>query len=156
VDNNISQNWILKQYLEQITVLSKEHDIYLNDLFLKLGIPKNTNQDQIHTLVAWEAVPNSQSFFFDFENNEDIIKDFFQQSKIKQSKDLILEMGLEFPIIQIPTQLFINHWEDFVAANGFMGILCIDTENNLLFEFSDDSSYLLYSNFTIQNLNPNQ
>ena len=65
-------------------------------------------------------------------------------------------MGLDLPIIEIPAQLFINHWEDFVSANGFMGILCIDTENNLFFEFSDDSSYLLYSNFVIQTSKPNQ
>jgi hypothetical protein len=149
MNTKITTNWALKPFADQIKVLSEDYESYLQGLFERYQLPKNTEQDRIRTLLDWQKIANAEHFVYDYENNEEEIKQFFSHSDLASCPFLTIELGLDFPIIQVPTPFFIEHWTDFVAANGYMGMLCL-SENGLFMEFTDDSDYFLFSNFALK------
>lgn len=145
----IKCNGYLKNYDNSIEILSDDYPLYLNKLCGYYGIPLN-HKDRLNTIIAWDEVSTKYSFFYDFVNNEKSISSWLENSMLKDIEKIIIGFDYNLPIIKVETSIFIENWEDFVAASAFSGITCISENSNLFFEFTDDAFYTLYSNFPIK------
>lgn len=110
---------------------------------------RTSDNNPYNTLFDWDRIKPSYNFFFDFDNNEDIIKKQLSESKLKSSSFVYIETLSDIPIIRTRTEYFIANWIDFVAANAGQGSICITDDFKLLMEFTDDFKYYLFSNFII-------
>jgi hypothetical protein len=131
-----------------VKILSPYDDTLFENKLLSFGYPINKHQDIMKTHLDWRSV-RSFSFFFDYVGNEDIV-DLFKKSKLcNPERKIILELNPGNPIIELPGILFSENWEDILMENS-LGVSGISTDGELVFEFTDDADYLLYSNFPIK------
>lgn len=150
INNDINKqikNHFLKPYVNNIEVLSVDYPNYFYTILNNNGIIIN-KEKQISTLIDWENISNSNFFFFDYEGSEIEISQLLRKSFIKTTSFLIIEFGYDIPVLKVDTNVFIDNWNDFVAASGYMGITIISNDSKFIMEFTDGG--LLYSNFKIR------
>jgi hypothetical protein len=132
----------------------------LDSKVLRFKIDSGTNfkfdtsdNNPYNALFDWDRIKPSYSFFFDFDNNEDIIRRQLSESKLKNSSFIYIETLSDIPILRTRTEYFIANWIDFIDANAGQGSICITDDFKLLMEFTDDRKYYLFSNFLISQNN---
>jgi hypothetical protein len=138
----INNNWILKKYIDCIQVLPND----FRERFLMYNIPII----EYETFIDWEKIKPNYSFMYDYEGNELEIAGFLKQSALTDYQHVLLYIDSDISIIEVETKTFIDNWEDFVASNGFTGIVVFTNDGKFFAEFTDDSQWKLYSNFLIK------
>ena len=134
-------NWALKNLSGKYRVT----DINLKQTLKEHNIPI----DEIETIINWKLVNPKYNFFYDYIGNEEISK-FLKKSPISNYKNIYIYLNYNDPIIEINTNAFIDKWEDLLASTGYSGLLVFTDNGRHFMEFTDDSSYQLYSNFPIK------
>lgn len=134
-------NWILKENSDQF----KEVDFDVYQKLIDLSIPVI----ELETFVDWNNISPKYNFFYDYVGNEIDIKKKLIKSPISNYSTVIIQIGCGIPPIEINTLVFIEKWEDFVSSNGYSGIFIFTNDGKYFIEFTDDSSYELYSNFLL-------
>jgi len=136
----------------QVEILSAYDERFFEEKLISFGYPINKNQDKMRTHVDWDKL-NGYSFYYDYVGNDEI-GDLLKRSQLcNPDHAIILELNPGNPIISIDSFLFAELWEDIINENSF-GISGLTTDGRWLFEFTDDSKYLLYSNFEIKGNTP--
>lgn len=122
----------------------------LTQFLTSLGIPNTgTHWDIDHATVDWNIVNPHYQFFFDYENNQQEITNWLQNSKLATYEYLYTWLDWDDPIIKIKTVDFIKNWEAFYMAS-VEGMVVTTIDGSKFLEFTDDWKYLLHSNFQIQ------
>ena len=117
-------------------------------VLLSFGYPINKSQHVMRTHVDWQKIKGF-SFFYDYVGNTDLINLLKNSKLCNPERRIMLELNPENPIIELSSTLFSESWEDILNENSF-GVSGISTDGELVFEFTDDSDYMLYSNFLIK------
>lgn len=118
----------------------KSHDIFLNEVKIELG--------KRESWIDWSSYRNHYSFCFDFEDNENVIKEWLKNSRVKEHPFVIMEFGYQAPISEIPVDIFINYWYELVIIAGYESVV-LTNDGKLYLEFIR-KDYLLKSNFLIK------
>jgi len=139
---SINNNWILKKYIDYIQPSSND----FRERFTKFNIPIH----EYETFIDWSKILPFYSFIYDYEGNEFEIATFLKKSVLADYEHVIVYIDPDLPLIKIEKEIFINNWEDFVASNGFTGIVIFTDDGKFFAEFTDDSQWRLYSNFLIK------
>jgi len=139
--DNIYNNWVLKNLFGKFTV----KDINLKQKLMELNIPIREKE----TVINWELVKPKYNFFYDYIGNEEI-SNFLKKSPISNYENVYIYLNYNEPIIEIDTNTFIDKWEDLLSSTGYSGLFVFTNNGNHFLEFTDDSSYQLYSNFPIK------
>lgn len=134
-------NWVLQENINEF----KEIDFDIYQRLIDYSIPVK----EIETFIDWNAVTTKYNFFYDYIGNEIDIKKKLIGSPLNNYSTIILEIGCGNPTIEIKTSVFIDKWEDFVSSNGYSGIFVFTKDGKYFMEFTDDSTYQLYSNFLL-------
>lgn len=134
-------NWILKENSNQF----KEVDFDIYQKLIELSIPVI----ELETFVDWNNISSKYNFFYDYVGNEIDIKKKLIESPLNNYSTVIIHFDCGIPTIEINTLVFIDKWEDFVSSNGYSGIFIFTNDGKYFIEFTDDSSYELYSNFLL-------
>lgn len=98
--------------------------------------------------IEWSKCPNHYSFFYDFEGNEGIVKDYLRNSRLSNYQFVIMEFGYQLPLSKIPIDIFINYWYELVIISGYESVVM--TEDGALFMEFIRPGYYLKSNFCIK------
>ncbi|GAA0874325.1 hypothetical protein GCM10009118_07330 [Wandonia haliotis] len=141
-------NYFLKPHRANIEILSNDYPGYFSNVLKKFDIKLNTDEN-IHQLIAWDDIEHVHTFFCDYEGSDKEVSAWLRKSDLNDSQFLIIELGYELPIIKVECQVFMENWEDFVAASGYTGITVIDENGRFYMEFVDEGKNL-FSNFKIQ------
>lgn len=99
------------------------------------------------------ASQKATHFFYDFDGSEDEISQLLLNSPLTTGHQyLIMEYGFNGPIIRVSVNLFIGNWYAFIKS-AIQGAVVLSEDGKCVMEFSDDSDFLLYSNFEMQRNN---
>ena len=102
-----------------------------------------------HSVIDWHEKENHYQFFFDYENNEEEIKEYLRGSDLSKSEFLYTWLDYNDPIIKIKTIDFIENWEEFYISS-IEGLVLVSIDGSKFLEFTDDWKYNLNSNFEIK------
>lgn len=131
--------------------VEKIQDKYPDFFYTKLknsGFNYNSNP-QFRTFVDWRSV-NHFKISYEYQNCEQEVREMLKSSNLSKGDfDLLVEQGNNVPMLKVENHYFIEHWYDFLAENGFMGTTVISEDGKFILEFTDDTDFLLYSNFPI-------
>lgn len=141
-------NFYLKNHLDKIEILSFDYPEFFNQKLKTLEIKLNSNKN-INSVINWNEINGSYSFYFDYDGCEVEIRKWLEKSELATCKHLIIELGYDLPILKVDCKAFINNWYDFYAASGYIGITVICEDGLNYMEFTDENK-LLYSNFKIK------
>jgi len=148
----IEKNIYLKNHIKYLNILSFDYPVYFINFCKDKNIPLNNNK-LTRTIIDWDQViPYNYSLYYDFIDCEINISEKFKYTPIANYESIIIEFGYDLPIVLVDSKIFINHWYDFISANNFLGITCVVPDGKYFFEFTDDTDYLLKSNFKIGNV----
>lgn len=78
------------------------------------------------------------------------ISKWLSNTEIMNSPYLLTYFTSNKEIVKVKTKEFLDHWNDFNFAVGFMGIIFISDNGKLIMEFTDDHKHQLISNFSIK------
>lgn len=136
-------------FLESIGQQGKDGGFtdYLKSIGIKVS---GRNWDLDHSEIDWTEIDNHYQFFFDYEGNENEIKEWLKKSPISDYDTLLTWLSWDDPIIRIKTKDFIENWEEFNIAGGWEGIILTTEDGKYFLEFTDDWKYHLNSNFEIK------
>ncbi len=150
----------LKEFADKIVTVSDNFPDNLTSLLDKHNIKlctKTVDRTEAGTLVEligdkpswieWSEYPNHFSFFYDFENNEEVVKEYFRNSRLSTYEFVIMEFGYQFPVSKVPLDIFIEYWYELVIISGYESVVI--TEDGALFMEFMRPDYLLKSNFCI-------
>jgi len=135
------KNWVLKENINDIKILDITITQKLNDLLIPVK--------DIETVIDWDKINPKYNFFYDYEGNEIDIPIKLKKSSINNYSKILVDIGCGNPLVEVNTSIFIEKWENFVASNGYSGIVVFTNDGKFFIEFTDDSDYQLYSNFLI-------
>ncbi len=136
-------------FLESTGLEGKEGGFtsYLREIGIN-AFGKYWNQD--HSTIDWGEIENHYQFFFDYEGNQNEIKEWLKGSPIYNYDTLVTWLSWDDPIIRIKTKEFIENWEKFNIASAWEGIILTTEDGKYFLEFTDDWKYHLNSNFEIK------
>lgn len=143
----------LKEFKESITYLSDSFPNYLINKLQTHHISLNETKIELgkkESWINWSQYPHHYSFYFDFEDNENVIKEWLKSSKLKEYSSVIMEFGFQAPISAIPLDVFIGYWYELVIIAGYESVVL--TEDGELFMEFIRKDYSLKSNFLIKPL----
>jgi hypothetical protein len=128
------------QFPDNINSILASHDIKLCDTRIELG--------KKPYWIEWKEYPNHHSFYYDFENNEDRIANYFRNSGLASYQFIIMDFGYQKPLSKIPIDIFIKYWYELVIIAGYEAVVI--TEDGKLFMEFLRACYYLKSNFPIR------
>lgn len=133
---------------DKIVIIKEIYPDFFNSLILFNGYKLNKNQLAVRTLIDWEVVENTKSIIYYFDDCEKIIKESLLNSVINnENLTLFIEFGPNEPMIMTNGSYFVNNWDDFILDYGSMGTTIVSENGKYIMEFSDDTDWLLYTNF---------
>ena len=143
------KNWKLVEVISNIEIIADDSDAYFESLAKKLDIPliNHTSTDRENTQINWSKLIGYHRFFLDGEGEEEENKSAFRNSILSRKENLILLYGYKEPAVLVPTNIFIEDWEDFMASSQWE-IIIFSEDLKLMMEVSRD--YNLHSNFKIK------
>lgn len=149
-NNHIIKNWKLKEVIDRIDVAHEDSIKYRDDLLKKNNIPTTENLTGIHrseSIVDWNEIEDNYSFYFDNEGEEELIKNYLKESKLKEVENIIILYGWKEPAVRLPTELFISDWEGFIRSTQWETLI-FSEDFAYFIEITRD--YFMHSNFPIQ------
>lgn len=133
---------------ENVKIISAYDSTIFEGYLKSFGYPINKKQHINRTHVDWQSLKGF-SFFYDYVGNEDLFSLLMVSKICNPDRKIILELNVDKPIIELSSRLFAENWEDIINENSY-GISGMSSDGELIFEFTDDSEYLLHSNFFIK------
>lgn len=151
MDENILKNisnWKLKEVINDVRIVDMDSTKYIHKVLKKLDLPLVIGNvyDRSQTEIDWNKMLVHYKFFFDREGWENRITESFKSSDLAKTEQLIIPYGWEEPTVMIPTKLFFEDWEGFIASTAWQTII-FSEDLKLIMEISRD--YYLHSNFPI-------
>jgi hypothetical protein len=152
MSNNILpniKNWKLKEVIDSVNIVDENSSIFKESIIKKLNLPVSIEfimSTISNTELDWNKISNYYKFYFDRAGWEKRIGDAFKISELKKSQHLIITYGWEEPTVMIPTELFFDDWEGFIASTHYESLI-FSEDYKLIMEISRD--YYLHSNFEI-------
>lgn len=143
------KNWKLKEVEEHVEVVATDSIQRRNELLVELGLPHShdlTGLDRSETTIDWRRMPKHYQFFFDRHGWNEIVARRLKQSSLQGYSKVIVTYGWKEPMVRIPTEIFIEGWEDFFQSTKYETIV-FSEDYRLIMEVSRD--YMLHSNFMI-------
>lgn len=142
------KNWKLVQAKEHIKIIHEDSIEFIDKILSENSLPIKFNQhlNRSESFIDWDMMKLHFLLFFDYEGSEEEVKVRLQKSNISKTDFLILTYGRGEPAIKVPTQIFINEWEDYVASALYQTLI-MDEEKSLIIEVTRD--YYMHSNFSI-------
>lgn len=143
------KNWKLKKIIDEIVIISNDSLGFKTRALEELAIPITDNLtglDRNETIIDWHKISAYYSFFFDTTSMEKKLRDYFINSQLFNTKNVIITYHINEPVIKIPTKLFIEDWEDFFQSTKYETLI-FSEDYSLIIEISRD--YFLHSNFEI-------
>lgn len=140
-----------KEFGSSIIPISTDFPDNLNNLLDRVGIKLCNSRVELGnkpSWIEWNDYPNHYSFFYDFEENEEVVKKYLQNSELMNYENVIMDFGYQNPLSKIPIEIFINYWYEFVILAGYESVVV--TEDGKLFMEFIRRSYYLKSNFQIK------
>lgn len=140
----------LKEFADQIINVSNDFPDNINLMLSEFEIKlcnKRIELGKKPSWIEWSAYPEHYSFFYDFEDNEEIIRSNFRKSRLSNYEYVVMDFGYQAPLSKIPTEIFINHWYEFVILSGYESVVI--TEDGKYFMEFIRPCYDLKSNFPI-------
>jgi hypothetical protein len=140
----------LLHHKQDIVPLSTDFPKYLYSLLEERGIKINTSLIELgkkKSWIEWDHYPDHYSFIYDFEENEEIIREYFRKSQLAKCKYIIMEFGYQAAISKIPVDIFIKYWYELVIIAGYESVVIVD-DSSFFMEFVR-RDYVLKSNFAI-------
>jgi hypothetical protein len=140
----------LKDFADRITPVSSDLDD-INRILTDLDIKKCKTTIELGnrpSWIEWTAYPNHYSFFYDFDGNEEVIRNDLRNSRLSSYEYLIMTFGWRKPLLKIPVDIFIKYWYELVVITGYESVII--TEDGKLFMEFIRRDYHLKSNFPIR------
>lgn len=142
------KNWKLKEVANYVEIVASDSIQYRDELLNELQLPQTgAGMYKSDTYIDWMGMPEYYKFFLDIEGWEERIKGYFERSVLSKTEKLIVTYGWKEPMVKIPTQLFLDDWEGFIASTVWETII-FSEDCRLIMEVSRD--YYLHSNFKIK------
>ena len=133
---------------ENVLVIDEKYPDFFTELLIKKGYKLNKNQLDKRTIVDWDNIKNKHSQLYYFEGCENIIREYLSNSILNDVELIIyIEFGPNEPMIKTNGNYFVKYWDDFVLDYGSMGTTIISENGETILEFTDDTDWLLYTNF---------
>ena len=151
MDNNILPeilNWKLREVISCVKLISSDSSKFKHDILEKLKLPISSGYkfDASMTEIDWKNMSKHYYFYFDKVGWEENIKSAFEESKLKETKNLLITYGFKEPVVIIPTKVFLEDWDGFIASTVYQSLM-FSEDFKLIMEISRD--YYLHSNFEI-------
>ncbi|MEI9921934.1 MAG: hypothetical protein WDO14_24545 [Bacteroidota bacterium] len=118
------------------------NNISLNETRLELG--------KRESWINWSQYSQHHSFYFDFDDNESLVRDWLRNSILRNYPFVVMEFGYQIPTAAIPLDIFIDYWYELVIIAGYESVVLTD-DGKLFMEFVR-RDYSLKSNFLIKPL----
>ena len=143
------KNWKLVEVIDKINIIADDSSDYFDDLVKKLSIPiiNHTTINRTHTHINWQKMPGYFKFFLDGEVEENENESAFRNSALSEKENLIILYGWKEPAVLLPTKMFVEDREDFIASTQWEAIM-FSEDFELIMEVSRD--YHLHSNFKVK------
>lgn len=141
----------LKDFAHRITPVSDDLPDDINPILTKFGIKLCQTRIELGnkpSWIDWNAYPNHYSFYYDFEDNEEVIRNDFRNCPLNTYEHVIMNFGWEKPLLKIPMDIFVNYWYELVILTGYETVAI--TEDGQLFMEFVRRYYDLKSNFPIR------
>lgn len=140
----------LKDFADRITPVSNDlNDINTVLTSFDIELCKTTiDLGNKPSWIEWTAYPNHYSFFYDFDGNEEVIRNDFRNSRLSNYENVIMNFGWRKPLLKIPMDIFVNYWYELVVITGYESVVI--TEDGKLFMEFVRRYHDLKSNFPIR------
>ena len=141
----------LKEFADRIAPVSNDLPDDINTMLTDFDIKLCNTRiefDNKPSWIEWDAYPTHYSFFYDFENNEEVIRNDFRNSRLSNYEYVIMNFGWRKPLLKIPMDIFVNYWYELVVITGYESVVI--TEDGQLFMEFVRRYYDLKSNFPIR------
>lgn len=141
----------LKEFPDKIIPISNNFQDNINSMLTEFGIKLCNTRIELGkkpTWIEWNAYPNHYSFFYDFDDNEEVIRTDFRNSGLNNYEYVVMDFGYQNPLSKIPVDIFINYWYELVVITGYESVVI--TEDGKLFMEFVRRGYYLKSNFPIR------
>ncbi|NET28619.1 hypothetical protein [Okeania sp. SIO1I7] len=142
------KNWYLNQVRKHIEITSIEFPDGFTAFLDSKKIPINKNI-KYKRLIDWKKVNKCHQINYENHMIENQIRDDLKISDLYLHEQVYMDFGYENPVVKIPTAFFVENWFEFVSSTNFLGSVVIVEDGSLFMEFTDDSDFLLISNFLI-------
>jgi hypothetical protein len=124
----------LKDFADRITPVSSDLDD-INRILTDLDIKKCKTTIELGnrpSWIEWTAYPNHYSFFYDFDGNEEVIRNDLRNSRLSSYEYLIMNFGWRKPLLKIPVDIFIKYWYELVVITGYESVVITLRKGNYL------------------------
>jgi len=132
---------------QHIQIIREKYPDYFHELLNTHTYPLNKNQPDKRTVIDWDQIENKRVQPYFYKGSEKEITEFLSNSPLNNDLELIIESGYNEPMIKTTGRYFVNNWYDLILENGDMGTCIISGDGKYIIEFTDDTSWLLYTNF---------
>ena len=132
---------------KHIQIICKKYPGYFYELLNINNYPLNKNQTDKRTLIDWDKIEKKRVQPYFYEGSEKEITDFLSNSPVNTDLKLIIESGYNEPMTKTTGKYFVKNWYDWILENGDMGTCIISSDGKYIMEFTDDTSWMLYTNF---------
>ncbi len=150
-DNSYKESWYYKKHQQEITVLEfgKNASDFWKHISNKTGFQLSDEKNIDELIFDWNNILPHYNIPFDYVGCEKEIERLLLESILSQHEYVLFDIEYSDPIFKVKTEYFIKNWDDFISANHGMGSVVCSENFDLLLEFTNDHSYLIYSNFSI-------
>ncbi|MCD9015627.1 hypothetical protein [Parachryseolinea silvisoli] len=141
----------LKEFSSKIVSISNDFPDNINSILTAHGIKLCNTRIELNKKpywIEWNDYPDHHSFYYDFDNNEETVRAYFRNSKLRNYEYVIMDFGYQLPLSKIPIDIFINYWYELVIIAGYESVVV--TEDGKLFMEFIRLGYDLKSNFPIK------
>jgi hypothetical protein len=141
----------LKEFADKIIPISNNFPDNINSMLTDFDIKLCNTRIELGkkpSWIEWNAYPNHYSFFYDFDDNEEVIRSDFRNSELLNYEYVIMDFGYQHPLSKIPIDILVNYWYELVVITGYESVVL--TEDGKLFMEFVRLGYYLKSNFSIR------
>ncbi|WPV63919.1 hypothetical protein [Chitinophaga sp. LS1] len=139
-------NWVLQENGKFVKPVFDNYQLYAHYMRNR-NIAFNLDLSIVNSFIDWGKYPDSYSFWYYFVGCEEEITARLKQTELLKYESLIMNIDERDPICEIPINIFINKWLDFVAGAQYE-TTATTSDGKLFMEFRKGD--LLYSNFKIK------
>lgn len=150
-NNSYKESWYYKKHQKQIDIVLFGDNItaFWDNISANGNYHLSGEDSDDEFIFNWSKIQPHYNIPFDFEGCEKEIETMLKASILSRHDYVLLDTQFSDPIYKIRTDYFIENWNDFISANHGMGNIVCTEDYSLLMEFTNNHSYLLYSNFSI-------
>lgn len=141
--------WLLKKHKGNFEITNFDYKQFRAKVFAESIFMESEENSELESVFNWDVIRPSYNLKFDFIGNEEYIKSKLVNSELLNHPYVFVETLACIPILRVSTKYFIQNWFDFISANQGMGSIVITDDLKFILEFTNDASYVLYTNFRV-------